>query len=400
MSESRAVEPFSASFLVDPHPTYSVLRRNEPVRPVTMPSGERVFLVTRYWDIRQGLSDVRLSNDQTKLTIGRPYMAVPAEVERGITKDLLNVDPPVHTRLRGLVADAFTGARAKDFRGQLERIADDLLGTLAEREVIDVVKDFATPFVTSATIQLLGIPPELHAPFAQWSHQIASVTFKHHDELLRPVLDLHDFVKNVIEGKRAFPAEDLLTSLIDAQREGRLSEDELTSMIHLLLIASQEGPINLISTGVFLLITHPGQRARLQANPGLLASAVDEFVRYEAPLGLGIYRCANEPIAYSGVTIPAGEPILFSLLSAGRDDKRFGCAHRLDIGRGDHNHLGFGWGRHYCLGASHGRIEGQVAIGSLFARFPDLSLAVPVADVGWQPSVITRGLSALPVNLR
>jgi cytochrome P450 len=401
MSEAGPAEPFSAGFLTNPHPTYDVLRRADPVRPVVMPSGEQVWLVTRYQDVRQGLGDALLSNDQTRLKIVRPFATVPAEVETAITRDLLNVDPPDHARLRSLVADAFTAARAKEFQGPLERIAAGVLDQLGDSQAFDVIADFATPFATSATIELLGVPAGLREPFTAWGHQVATEIFKHRDDrLVRPVVDLLGFAWKVIEAKRAAPADDVLSVLVGAERAGRLSDDELTSMIQLLLVAAHEGPINLIGIGVFLLLSNPDQRARLQADPGLIGSAVEEFARYEAPLGLGNYRCAREPVTYSGVTIPAGEPILFSMLSAGRDEERFECPQRVDIGRGDRSHLGFGWGRHYCLGAPHGRIEAQVAIGSLLARYPELGLAIPAADVPWRSSVITRGLAELPVNAR
>jgi cytochrome P450 len=363
-----------------------------------MPSGEQAWLVTGFADVRRGLSDPRLSNDQRKLKIRRPFEDLPAGAEPAVTTDLLQVDDPAHSRLRALVSESFTVQKAEGFRGRLEEISAELLDGFAADTSIDVVADFAVPFTTKATAELLGIPAELEQPFRDWGYQIAATILKKHgDELTRPVMDLHGFVEELVEYKRARPADDLLTLL--AGEEVRMSPDERTSMIHLLLIAGQEGPVNLISTGTYLLLANPEQLAQLRGNPELLPGAVEEFLRYEAPLGLGIYRSSAEPVTFSGVTVPPGEPILFSLLSSGRDARRFTEPEQIDIVRGDHAHLGFGWGRHYCLGAPLGRVEAQVAIGSLIARFPELRFAVPSEEITWRPNVITRGLATLPVEL-
>ncbi|MFJ8916306.1 cytochrome P450 [Amycolatopsis sp. NPDC102389] len=396
------VQPFSPAFLSDPHPTYDHLRREAPVQQVVMPSGEQVWLVTRYDDVRQGLADSRLSNDQTRLKIQRPFAALPSKVESALTTDMLNVDPPVHTRLRSVIAEAFTQQKANAMRGTLQRICDQLLEELATREIVDVVSDYAGVFATRATAALLGIPAEYSQPFHQWGNEIASTILKKNndDELLRPAADMHDFGSRLIDHKRREPQDDLLSRLVLAHDSDELSWEELASMINLLLIAGREGPANMIGTGIHLLLTHPRELARLRARPELIETAVEEFLRFEAPLGLAIYRSADEPITLSGVTIPAGEPILFSLLSTGRDPERFEDADDLDVGRTAKQHLGFGWGRHYCLGAPLGRLEVQTAIGSLVRKFPELRPAEPSEEARWNPSVITRGLVSLRVRTK
>ncbi|WP_280442697.1 cytochrome P450 family protein [Nocardia brasiliensis] len=394
------VEPFSDEFLRDPHPTYDVLREDEPVCPVIMPTGERVWLVTKYSDVMRGLADPRLSNVQRRMNIVRPYSNMPAGVEPEIITDLLNVDPPSHGRLRRVIADLFTAPKAEAFRGHLQTLCDELLDTLTDRGVIDVIGDYAAPFASTATADLLGVPRAEHERFRKWGNEIASVILKTQGEdLTRPATDLHGFVQDLINGKRNAPDDDVLTHLTQAFDEQVLDWDELSSMVHLLLIAGQEGPVNLIGNGVQLLLRNPDQLALLRANPELMAGAVDEMLRLEAPLGLAIYRSSPEPITFSGATIPADEPILFSLLSSGHDATQFDEPDRFDIQRRGRPHLGLGWGRHFCLGASLGRLEGQIAIGALVNRFPDLSLAVPAEQLDWRPSVITRGLVALPVAL-
>jgi cytochrome P450 len=205
---------------------------------------------------------------------------------------------------------------------------------------------------------------------------------------------------NLLVDKRSSPGDDLLSALADVRDDSdRLSEDELVSMVFLMLIAGHETTVNLIGNGAHLLLTHPDQLARLQAEPSLLPGAVEEFLRFASPVQTSTYRITTEPVEYGGVEIPAGEPVLISLLSANRDDKVFTDADRMDVARREAGHIAFGYGIHFCLGAALARLEGRIAIGALLDRFPDLRLAVPAEDLEWRPGILIRGLVHLPVRL-
>lgn len=397
---TEAVELFTPEFLDNPHPVYDLLREARPVCKVRMPSGEDAWLVTRYEDVRRGLADPRLSNDQTKLQIVRPYDALPDEVESAITTDMLNVDPPVHDRLRRVISNAFTARRAEEFRPWIRAKCDELLDGLEGRESFDVIEDYAAPMVAAVTEELLGVPPGDSERFRVWGKEIATTILQRRDDpLLRPTLSLHDYVKELIDYKTANPADDLLTRIVRAHENAELSTTELTSMIHLLLIAGQEGPANIIGSGVFLLLLHADQMELVRTDPGLVRPAVEEFLRLEAPLGLSIYRWCAEPYEIGGAVVPAREPMIFSILSSGRDVAKFPAGDGIDVRRGDHNHLGFGRGTHYCIGAPLGRVEAQEAISRLLHRHGHLSLACDASDVRWKTSVITRGLAHLPVRV-
>jgi cytochrome P450 len=394
------VTRFGPEFLEDRHSAYEHLRAADPVCPAVLPSGERVWLVTRHADVREGMSDPRLSNDSTRWQQGvRPYAAAP-DLEAAIAQDMLNADPPRHTGMREVIAEWLTVARSERFRDHLADICAELLDGFTVGTVIDVVRDYTEPFASRAAADLLGVSHEFHAEFCRLAHQIVvAMLNKHTDsDLVAPSTRLLDMAKEMIESKRGAPAEDLLTTLVAAHDAGRLSAADLTSTMHLLLIAGHEGPTNLSGSGIQLLLTNPDQLDRLRADPGLLPSAVEEFLRMEPPLDLAFPRYAEVPITLSEVTIPAGEPIMFSLVSAGRDEDRFRDPDRLDIGRRERHHFAFGRGRHYCVGAALGRIECQVAIGSLLSRFPDLRLA-PGENVAWRPSVIARGPARMLVQL-
>jgi cytochrome P450 len=393
--------PFSDAFLADPHPTYARLRDVAPAARATLPNGIEVWLVTRYDDVRRGLADPRLRNDRSSaLPELRPFGAV-AEADAPATTTMLDQDPPVHTRLRRLVSPAFTPAAIEAFRPRLELIAGGLLDRLAGRDTFDVVEDFAVPFIWQATAELLGVDVGERARFRRWSTEIAlKLLGRDDDQLDRPVRELHALVRELVETKRARPGNDLFSKLVRGRDEGELTETELVAMAQLLLVAGQEGPANSIATGIFLLLSQPDVRAELQRNPGLLPGAVEEILRLEAPLGLSVIRWATEPVTFSGVMIPAGEPIMFSLLSTGRDPRRFVCPDRLDPGRDEGHHLAFGWGAHFCLGAALGRAEVQTAIAALLDRFPALEFATASDELTWRPSVLGRGLCRLPVRAR
>jgi len=396
-----AAAPFSDAFLADPHPTYARLREEAPAARVRLPNGIQVWLVTRYDDVRSGLTDPRLRNDRSAaLPDLRPFGGV-AEADAPATTTMLDHDPPVHTRLRRFVSPAFTPAAVEAFRPRLKAIAGGLLDQLAGWDTFDVVEDFAVPFIWRATAEVLGVDAGEQARFRRWSTEIAGKLLgRDDDQLDLPVRELHALVRELVQTKRARLGNDLFSRLIRGRDEGELTETELVAMAQLLLVAGQEGPVNSIATGIFLLLRQPGVRAELQRNPALLPGAVEEILRLEAPLGLSVIRWATEPVTFSGVTIPAGEPIMFSLLSTGRDPRRFACPDRLDPGRSEGHHLAFGWGAHFCLGAALGRAEVQTAIAALLDRFPELELATAQNEPTWRPSVLGRGLRRLPVRAR
>ncbi len=391
------LEPFSPQFKANPHPTYAALRDHDPVRRVTLPSGLPAWLVTRYEDVKAVLADPRLSKDVRRFPDPGRYL-VAADLRETISRHMLNADPPDHTRLRKLVSKAFTPRRVEALRPRVQQITEELLDRMAPLGRVDLIDAFAFPLPVTVICELLGVPVEDRDEFRVWSNVIIEGVGAG-DRFESAVRAMDKYLRELVEAKRRSPGDDMLSDLIAAREEGdRLSEGELTSMAFLLLVAGHETTVNLIGNGVYLLLTHPDQLALLRSDPGLLPSAVEEFLRYEGPAETSTLRFATEPIEIGGVTIPAGEVVLVALASANRDGRRFADADRLDITRGDSQHLAFGHGIHYCLGASLARLEGQVAIGELLARFPDLALAVPPEELAWRPGTLIRGLCELPVT--
>lgn len=391
------VRPFTVEQTDDPHPGYTALREQYPVRLVTLPSGFKAWLVTRYADVRQALTEPRLSKDEA-LRAQLAVMRFPREVEANMNNHMLNADPPDHTRLRKLVSAAFTARRVEAMRPRIQQIADSLLDDLAGRDEADLLDTFAFPLPIQVICELLGVPGEDRGDFREWSNAIVSGTVAG-DRLLPAAASMVDYLRGLIEQKQARPTDDLLSALI-AARDGsdRLTGGELSSMVFLLLVAGHETTVNLIGNAVHALLTHPDQLAALRADPSLLPGAVEEFLRYESPVETATFRITTEPVEIGGVTVPAKQVVLLSLLSANRDPDHFARADVLDISREDGHHLAFGHGIHYCIGAPLARIEARIALASLLARFPDLELAEPAGDLHWRQGVLMRGLQRLPVR--
>jgi cytochrome P450 len=386
---------FSPEFEIDPYPVYAELRREGPVRQVTMPHGMPVWLVTRYADARRALADQRLVKGPTsRFEEG----SVPPELAAATTRHMLNVDPPDHTRLRRLVSAAFTVRRVNALRPRVEQITDELLAAMAGQDEVDLIDAFAFPLPMQVICELLGVPTADRHSFRAWSNTIVAGVAARAD-LPGAITGFVTYLRDLIEAKRAAPADDLLSALLDPAGD-QLTDDELTSMGFLLLVAGHETTVTLISNAVYALANHPDQADRLRADPALLPAAIEEFLRYESPVEISTFRVAAEPVRIGDTTIPAGAIVLVGLLSANRDDTRFAAADQLDLDRPDNLHLAFGHGIHHCLGAPLARLEAQVALGRLLARFPALQLAVPSDELTWRPGTLIRGLSALPVRLR
>ncbi|MFE1800728.1 cytochrome P450 [Streptomyces dioscori] len=406
-------ELFSWEFATDPYPAYAWLREHAPVHRTKLPSGVEAWLVTRYTDAKQALADGRLSknpahHDGTEHAKGRT--GIPGERKAELMTHLLNIDPPDHTRLRRLVSKAFTPRRVAEFGSRVQELTDQLIDGFAGKGEADLIHDFAFPLPIYAICDLLGVPREDQDDFRDWAGMMIRHGGGPRGGVARSVKKMRGYLAELIHRKRQeltdvpAPGEDLISGLIRASDHGEhLSENEAAAMAFILLFAGFETTVNLIGNGTYALLTHPGQRRRLQdslaaGHTDLLATGVEELLRYDGPVELATWRFATEPLSVGGQDIAAGDPVLVVLAAADRDPDRFEDPDTLDLSRRDNQHLGYGHGIHYCLGAPLARLEGQTALATLLTRLPDLQLAGDSADLRWRGGLIMRGLRTLPVE--
>ena len=387
---------FSESFNADPHPVYAALRRSAPVHRVVLPTGVPVWLVTRYDEGRQALGDPRLSK-AVEMSAGARQL--PARMHDALTRHMLAADPPDHTRLRRLVSRVFTARRTEALRPRVQEITDSLLDEMAAHDRVDLIDAFAFPLPIQVICELLGIPAEDRDSFRAWSNVIVAGAAAA-AELPAAAGAMVDYIERLLAQKRAHPADDLLSGLLEVRDGGdQLSHTELISMVFLLLVAGHETTVNLIGNGMYVLFTRPELRHRLAADESLLPAAVEEFLRFESPVETATFRVATEPLTIGGTAVAAGDAVLVSLLSGNRDPERFTDPDVFDAGRTDNQHLAFGHGIHYCLGAPLARLEAQVGLGSLLRRYPAIDLGVPPENLVWRTGLLLRGLLTLPVRL-
>ena len=387
------------SYYQDPVGFFARLRESRPVAPVRMPGYGRAWIVTRHADVRTTLTDPRLAKDVHRWPGGgrsRPSEAT------GVYAHMLHVDPPDHTRLRRLVQRAFTPRRAA-LRPRAEEIAAGLLDEMAAERggVIDLLDAYARPLPIAVLCELLGIP----VADREW----IAVTVAAYDERAehqRVERELAAYFTGLIAAKRAQPGDDLVSALVlacdNADSEGAadgLTGTELISTIYLLVMAGFDTTANLIASGTLALLTHPEEMARLREDPSLLPVAVEELLRFTSPVNHANDRFTTEELPIGDVVIPAGEWVFPAISSANRDPAQYPDPDRLDLGRDTSGHLAFGHGVHHCLGAPLARVEAEVALGALLARFPRISLAVPPSKLRWRPVSLMNGLESLPVRL-
>jgi cytochrome P450 len=389
---TATLDLFDGSFWNDPYPAYDAARADEPVRRVDLPDGP-VWMMFRHADVRAALTDARLSKDWR--------WTLPPE-QRAEAPDqplpmMLLMDPPGHTRLRKLVSRSFTLRRMEELRPRVEAFATQLLDELPTTGKVDLMADYAFLLPVYVICELLGVPPEDRDDFAAWSNTMVDESTR--DQAMEAAGKLHGYLSQLIDAKRENPDDALISALIqEADGGDRLSQAELVAMAMLLLIAGHETTVNLIGNGVLALLTHPEQLALVRERPELMASAVEEFLRWDSPIHSTPVRFAAEDVEYSGVTIPAGAVVILSLAAANRDAGRFDDPEELKVDRDASGHVAFGHGLHHCLGAQLARIEGQEAIGLLLARRPDIALAVDPVDLTYRRSTLIRGLKTLPVT--
>src|SRR5262245_14286933 len=318
---------------------------------------------------------------------------------QAIERNMLDLDVPHHTRLRGLVHLAFTPRLVEQMRGRIASLADELLDRAVARGGMDLIADYALPIPLTVISEMLGIPTQDQLRFHRWSSTIVAATAG--PNLFQVVPAIWSFVRylrKMIAAKRERPADDLISALAAAEEAGdTLRDDELVAMVFLLVVAGHETTVNLIGNGTLALLQFPDQLERLRTDPGLDATAVEELLRFHSPIEVSTERYAKEPLDVAGVTIPTGSLVYGVIASANRDETQFDEPERLDLGREKNRHLAFGQGIHYCLGAPLARLEGQIAIRKLLDRIPGLRLAVPETSLQWRPGLNIRGLERLPV---
>jgi cytochrome P450 len=388
--------PFGAPDRLELDPRYAWLRTNEPVSRVQMPYGEEAWLATRYADVRTVLGDARFSR---AAVVGRDEPRVaPQPQETG----MLAMDPPEHSRLRRLVAKAFTVRRVEDLRPRAEQVAEELVDRMVkDGPPADLVDDFAVPLPVIVICELLGVPAADRDRFHVWSEAIVSTTSLSPQQIGEYLDSLGAYIAGLVEQRRREPTEaDLLGSLVRARDEDdRLSEEELVVLAGGLLAAGHETTASQIPNFVYALRTHPDVLELLHVRPDLVPSAVEELMRW-VPLGAAAAfpRYATEDVELSGVTVSAGDPVLAPVHSANRDGEMFPDPDRIDVTRAPNPHLGFGHGAHHCLGAPLARVELQTALAVLLRRLPQLRFAVPEEEIPWKTGLFVRGPKHLPVT--
>jgi cytochrome P450 len=390
----------SSHFRATAYAHYDRLREQDPVHKTTLSKGREVWLVTRYADVEPWLKDERLSKDPRKVNAG---MQLPAWLRwfkplAALDQNMLDLDPPDHTRLRKLVHRAFTPRRIEGLQVRIGELSDELLDRGLRRGQMDLVADYALPIPVTIICELLGIPAEDHERLHRWTQVLVSINPANPSlRVVPPILSFLRYLRALVKSKRQEPDDGLVSALVTAEEDGdQLSNDELLAMIVLLVVAGHETTVNLIANGTLALLEHRDQLERLRAEPALGSSAVEELLRFYTPVEIATERYALEPLQIGGVAVPAGAMVCLGLGSANRDPEVFEQPAVLDVGRQKNRHLAFGNGRHFCLGAPLARLEAGIALNNLVQRLPALRRAT-TGPVRWKPGLNLRSLEELPV---
>jgi cytochrome P450 len=391
----------------DIHAEGARIRAQGPIAQVELPGGVRAWSVVGYEMVRKVLADPRFAKDARKHwpafingDIGPDFPLIGWVMMENMTTS----DGEDHTRLRKLVAKTFTLRRVEAMRPQIESIVTRLLDDLAAQPpgaVVDLKTAYAQALPTQVICDLFGIPEEYRADVLRGG-QVNVETTINHEVAVANVEQWHQAINDVIALKRREPGNDLISAMIAAQEEdsSRLNDTEMAGTVHLMLGAGSETTTNLISNAVLAMLTNPGQYELVRTGQLSWREVIEETLRVDSPIAQLPFRFTTEEIEIAGVTIPKGDPVLIGFAASGRDPELHGdTAATFDITRADKEHLSFGHGVHFCIGAPLGRLEASVALPALFERFPDLALAVPADQLEPQGTFLLNGRAELPVQL-
>lgn len=396
--------PFDPVFRANPYPTYHQLRSQSPIHKISGFTGNE-WLLTRFADVKAVLSDSRFGVDDLPERLNQKSLYLKQQTEfqalsLTISKWLFFLNPPDHTRLRGLVGKSFSAGNLEGMRPQVQKTVDKLLDKVQETGTMDIISDLACPLPAIVTASILGMSTEGISQLTQWAHNLFRVldqpmSLQDYQYLNKIALEFRKYFSGLIAEREKNLKEDLISNMIAVQKQsGNQNNDELIAFCAMLFSVGQDTTENLIGNGLLALLNHPEQLHKLKQEPTIIANAVEELLRYDSPVQL-IGRLALEDVEIDGNTIRAGERIHLSLGAANRDPNQFSHPDTLDLSRQKHG-LPFGSGIHYCLGSTLARIQGQVAINTIVQRLSHLKLNTDRLE--WRKNVILRGVKSLPVT--
>lgn len=393
----RLLDP---EILADPYPLYRKLRERDHV---AWDPFLHAWVVTSYSGVVSVLHKLSANRTPTPDTLKKMGLGSLEPVAQVMVNQMLFMDAPAHTRLRGLCASAFTSRRVESLREHIQAVANNLIDRVLARGCFDVITDFANPLPAIVTAELLGVPAEDHEKLKEWSADFAEMlgNFQHNPDrvgrVLKSLSEMLAYFRAAIRAQERAPCPGLIRLLMNASSgEGsRLTEDEVIANVIVTMVGGQETTTNLIGNGLLTLLCHPDEIARLRASPTVLISAVEELLRYESP-SQHTARLAAADIELGGKRIRRGEAVMAVMAAGNRDPDRFPDPDRLDLTRPNNRHLAFGWAAHFCFGAPLARIEGQIAFATLLRRFPKMVLEP--GPLLWRQNLGLRGLTSLPVS--
>ncbi|MBW3111082.1 MULTISPECIES: cytochrome P450 family protein [Bacillaceae] len=392
---------FQSNFKSGAYSFYSHLRETEPVFAAWEGGEHTTWIVSGYEDVLELLKTQSFIKNQSKVfPDSEQTNDLPLEA-RVFQHMMLDVDPPDHTRLRKLVQPYFNPKRIQELSPRIEAVADQLIDEMKMTEgPVDLINEFAFPLPIIVISELLGVPSEDREKFRRWSNTIVSASDNMSADFQGDVREFIEYLTLLFKDKKENPKEDLISNLILHEEEGeQLTEDELYSMIVLLIIAGHETTVNLIGNGMYALFEHPRQLEKLRKDHTLIETAIEESLRFYSPVDFSTARWSADDMDFKGKSIKKGDMVLASISSANRDERKFEGADTFDVTRKPNPHMAFGYGIHFCLGAPLARLEGKIAFEKLLRAFPNMTMAGSSDESNWRDMFLLRGLKELPVHL-